>query len=139
MSSGNEVDIHEELAGAAVTPLHKALGVLITLITMFDGYDTFNPAYVIHYVMQPWGLLPSQAGLLVSSGLVGFLFGAMGHGMVADRYGRRNTLLAGLWIVNVMTLLTAMFAQRFCKLLRLEVPHRPWPRRAAAARHHLHQ
>ena len=119
MHSGNEVDIHEELAGAAVTPLHKALGVLITLITMFDGYDTFNPAYVIHYVMQPWGLQPSQAGLLVSSGLVGFLFGAMGHGMVADRYGRRNTLLAGLWIVNVMTLLTAMFASDFASFCGL--------------------
>jgi AAHS family 4-hydroxybenzoate transporter-like MFS transporter len=119
MSSGNEVDIHEELAGAAVTPLHKALGVLITLITLFDGYDTFNPAYVIHYVMQPWGLQPSQAGLLVSSGLIGFLFGAMGHGMVADRYGRRNTLLAGLWIINVMTLLTAMFATDFASFCGL--------------------
>ena len=75
MSSGNEVDIHEELAGASVTPLHKTLGVLITLITLFDGYDTFNPAYVIQYVREPWGLLPSQAGFLVSSGLIGFLFG----------------------------------------------------------------
>ncbi len=113
MSSQTEIDVHEELAGAAVTPLHKALGVLITLITLFDGYDTFNPAYVIHYVMQPWGLAPSQAGLLVSSGLVGFLFGAMGHGMVADRFGRRSTLLAGLWIVNVLTLLTALLATDF--------------------------
>ncbi len=119
MSTGNQVDIHEELAGAAVTPLHKALGVLITLITLFDGYDTFNPAYVIHYVMQPWGLQPSQAGLLVSSGLIGFLFGAMGHGMIADRYGRRNTLLAGLWIINVMTLLTAMFATDFASFCGL--------------------
>jgi len=119
MSTGNQVDIHEELAGAAVTPLHKTLGVLITLITLFDGYDTFNPAYVIHYVMQPWGLQPSQAGLLVSSGLIGFLFGAMGHGMIADRYGRRNTLLAGLWIINVMTLLTAMFATDFASFCGL--------------------
>jgi AAHS family 4-hydroxybenzoate transporter-like MFS transporter len=119
MSSGNQVDIHEELAGAAITPLHKALGVVITLITLFDGYDTFNPAYVIHYVMQPWGLQPSQAGLLVSSGLIGFLFGAMGHGMIADRYGRRNTLLAGLWIINVMTLLTAMFATDFASFCGL--------------------
>jgi AAHS family 4-hydroxybenzoate transporter-like MFS transporter len=119
VSLGTEVDIHEELAGAAITPLHKTLGVLVTLITLFDGYDTFNPAYVIHYVMKPWGLVPSQAGLLVSSGLIGFLFGAMGHGMVADRYGRRNTLLAGLWIVNVLTLLTAIFAtsfESFCAL-----------------------
>jgi MFS transporter, AAHS family, 4-hydroxybenzoate transporter len=108
-----EVDVHEELAGAAVGPEHGILGVLITLITLFDGYDTFNPAYVIHYIMQPWGLAPSQAGLLVSSGLVGFLFGAVGHGIAADRWGRRGTLLAGLWIVNVFTLLTALLANGF--------------------------
>lgn len=119
MSPEAEIDVHEELAGAAVTPLHKILGVLITLITLFDGYDTFNPAYVIHYVMQPWGLVPSQAGLLVSSGLVGFLFGAMSHGMAADRFGRRSTLLAGLWIVNVLTLLTALFATDFISFCAL--------------------
>jgi MFS transporter, AAHS family, 4-hydroxybenzoate transporter len=119
MSSPGEVDIHEELAGAAVTPLHKALGILITLITLFDGYDTFNPAYVIQYVRGPWGLSPSQAGFLVSSGLIGFLFGAMGHGLVADRYGRRNTLLAGLWIVNILTLLTAIFATSYASFCGL--------------------
>ena len=121
MSAGAEVDIHEELAGATVTPLHQTLGVLVTLITLFDGYDTFNPSYVIHYVMQPWGLAPSQAGLLVSSGLIGFLFGAMGHGMVADRFGRRGTLLAGLWIVNVLTLLTAIFATDFWSFCTLRL------------------
>nr|WP_246583888.1 MFS transporter [Bradyrhizobium iriomotense] len=101
------------MSGAAIGPFHKLLGVLITLITLFDGYDTFNPAYVIHYVVQPWGLAPSQAGLLVSSGLIGFLFGAIGHGSIADRLGRRGTLLAGLWIVNVFTLLTAILASDF--------------------------
>ena len=119
MGSGNEVDIHEELAGAAITPLHRMLGVMVTLITMFDGYDTFNPAYVIQYVRQPWGLSPSQAGFLVSSGLIGFLVGAMGHGMVADRYGRRKTLLAGLWIVNLLTLATAIFANSFASFCGL--------------------
>ncbi|MGO8911224.1 MAG: MFS transporter [Bradyrhizobium sp.] len=119
MSSRPEIDVHDELANAAVTPLHKVLGVLVSLITLFDGYDTFNPAYVIHYVMQPWGLLPSQAGLLVSSGLVGFLFGAMGHGMAADRLGRRSTLLAGLWIVNIFTLLTALLATDFLSFCAL--------------------
>jgi MFS transporter, AAHS family, 4-hydroxybenzoate transporter len=113
MSNASEIDVHEELSGAAIGPSHKLLGILITLITLFDGYDTFNPAYVIHFVMQPWGLLPSQAGLLVSSGLVGFLFGAIGHGLVADRFGRRGTLLAGLWIVNVFTVLTALLAHDF--------------------------
>ena len=113
MSHSSEIDVHEELSGAAIGSSHKILGVLITLITLFDGYDTFNPAYVIHYVMQPWSLAPSQAGLLVSSGLLGFLFGAIGHGTVADRFGRRGTLLAGLWIVNVFTVLTALLAHDF--------------------------
>ncbi|MGY8635043.1 MFS transporter [Bradyrhizobium sp. 14AA] len=113
MSISSEIDVREELSGASIGPFHKLLGILITLITLFDGYDTFNPAYVIHYVVQPWALAPSQAGLLVSSGLVGFLFGAIGHGGVADRFGRRGTLLAGLWIVNVFTLLTAVLANDF--------------------------
>ncbi|MGX1320929.1 AAHS family 4-hydroxybenzoate transporter-like MFS transporter [Bradyrhizobium sp. USDA 377] len=113
MSFSSEIDVHEELSDAPIGPFHKLLGFLITLITLFDGYDTFNPAYVIHYVVQPWGLAPSQAGFLMSSGLVGFLFGAIGHGSVADRFGRRGTLLAGLWIVNVFTLLTAVLAGDF--------------------------
>src|SRR3569832_1230215 len=119
MSSGSEVDIHDELAGASGTPLHKTLGILITLITLFDGYDTFNPAYVIQYVRQPWGLLPSQAGFLVSSGLIGFLFGVLGLGLFAVCFGCRKTLLAGLWIVNVMTLLTAIFATSFTSFCTL--------------------
>src|SRR5260221_14434011 len=44
MDSKSEIDVHEELAGAAVGPWHKGVGVLITLITLFDGYDTFHPA-----------------------------------------------------------------------------------------------
>jgi MFS transporter, AAHS family, 4-hydroxybenzoate transporter len=119
MSFSSELDVHEELSGAAVGRSHRILGVLITLITIFDGYDTFNPAYVIHYVMQSWGLVPSQAGLLVSSGLVGFLVGAIGHGAIADRVGRRGTLLAGLWIVNVFTLLTAILAGSFASFCAL--------------------
>src|SRR5215471_12211348 len=113
MAIASEIDVHEELAAARLGPFHKTLGVLITLVTLFDGYDTFNPAYVIHYVMQPWGLAPSQAGLLVSSGLIGFLVAAVCHGMIADRLGRRGTMIAGLWIVNVFTLLTAVLASSF--------------------------
>ena len=115
------IDVHEELAGAKVGPLHRALGVLVALMTLFDGYDTFNPAYVIHFVAGPWGLTPPQAGFLVSSGLVGFLIGAAVHGPVADKLGRRGTLLAGLWIVNVFTVLTPLYGQSFTSFCLLRV------------------
>jgi MFS transporter, AAHS family, 4-hydroxybenzoate transporter len=115
------LDVHEELAEAKVGPLHRSLGALIALMTVFDGYDTFNPAYVIHYVARPWGLSPGQAGFLISSGLIGFLVGAAGHGMVADRLGRRGTLLAGLWIVNVFTVLTPLLGHGFAAFCGLRI------------------
>ena len=66
---GAEIDVREEIAKAALGPYHLFLAALIGMVVFFDGYDTFNPAYVIHYVMKPWHLAPSQAGLIVSSGL----------------------------------------------------------------------
>jgi AAHS family 4-hydroxybenzoate transporter-like MFS transporter len=116
-----KLDVNEELAEARVGPLHRSLGALVTLTTVFDGYDTFNPAYVIHYVVKPWGLTPGQAGFLVSSGLIGFLIGAAGHGSVADRFGRRGTLIAGLWVANLFTVLTPLLGHDFAAFCLLRV------------------
>lgn len=121
MSSSVIIDVNNELAEAKLSPLHRGLGAMMALLTFFDGYDTFNPAYVIHYVVGPWGLAPGQAGLLVSSGLVGFLVGAAAHGIVADRYGRRVTLLGGLWITSAFTLATPIFGDSFFSFCLIRV------------------
>src|SRR3979490_1871420 len=102
------INVHEELAKARITRFHWRLGATMGALTLFDGYDTFNPAYVIHYVMQPWSLKAGQA-----SGLVGFLIGAAVHGLIADRIGRRVTLLGGLWVASIFTLMTAILATSF--------------------------
>src|SRR5690242_21883618 len=104
------IDVHEELADAKVTGFHMRLGLIMGLLTLFDGYDTFNPAYVIHYVVGPWGLKGGQAGLLISSGLVGCRIGAAVHGIIAARCGRRGPLLARLWITSISTLRTTLLA-----------------------------
>ncbi len=115
------IDGNEELAEARLGSLHLRLGVLMTLLTFFDGYDTFNPSYVIHYVMRPWHLQPSQAGLLVSSGLFGFLIGTLTHGPIADRFGRRGTLIGGVWIASLFTLATPIFGHSFSSFCLLRV------------------
>jgi MFS transporter, AAHS family, 4-hydroxybenzoate transporter len=107
------IDVHEELANARITRFHWRLAATLGALTLFDGYDTFNPAYVIHYVMHPWNLKAGQAGLLVSSGLVGFLIGAAVHGLIADRIGRRVTLLGGLWVASIFTLMTPILGTSF--------------------------
>jgi MFS family permease len=119
--SSQAIDVHAELEDAKLSAFHWRLGAIMGLLTLFDGYDTFNPAYVIHYVAGPWGLKAGQAGLLISSGLVGFLLGAALHGVAADRFGRRGTLLAGLWITSVFTLLTALLANSFASFCVLRL------------------
>ncbi len=111
--SGQTFDVHEELAQARIGSYHIKLGVLLALVTFFDGYDTFNPAYVIHFVHDEWHLSLKNGGMLVSSGLIGFLVGAALHGLAADRLGRRVTLLAGLWITTIFSALTALLAHSF--------------------------
>jgi AAHS family 4-hydroxybenzoate transporter-like MFS transporter len=63
--------------------------------------------------MKPWGLIPSQAGFLVSSGLIGFMIGSLIQGKFSDRFGRRATLLAALWIATIFSFATAVLARSF--------------------------
>jgi MFS transporter, AAHS family, 4-hydroxybenzoate transporter len=107
------IDVREEIAGAPLGRYHALIAVLVALAVFFDGYDTFNAAYVIHYVMQPWHLLPGQAGFLVSSGLIGFMIGSLVQGKFSDRFGRRATLLAALWIATLFSFGTATLANSF--------------------------
>ncbi len=115
------VDPRNELGTARLVPTHWVLVVLIVLATLFDGYGTLVPAYVIHFVIKPWHLAPSNAGFLVSSGLIGFAIGAIAHGPVADKFGRRPTLIGGLVIGGVFSILTAVAAQSFATFVLLRV------------------
>src|SRR5580692_6839750 len=107
------IDVREEIAGAPIGGYHRFLALLIGMVVFFDGYDTFNPAYVIHYVMKPWHLAAGLAGWLVSSGLIGFMIGSLLQGKFSDRYGRRATLLAALWVVTIFSFATAALGRSF--------------------------
>lgn len=116
-----KIDVREEIATAPLGRYHGLVGVLIGLAVFFDGYDTFNAAYVIHYVMKPWHLAPSQAGFLVSSGLIGFMIGSLVQGKFSDRYGRRATLIGALWIATIFSLATATLANSFVTFCSLRL------------------
>lgn len=115
------LDVRTELGEAPLRPFHWMLVGLVALATMFDGFDTFVPTYVIHFVVQPWGLSPSAAGFLVSAGLIGFAIGSLTHGIVADRIGRRPTFIAGLLVTGVFSVLTGALAHSFGVFVLLRV------------------
>ena len=115
------MDIRTELDQAPLGPRHWLIVAVLGLVTLFDGYDTFVPSYVIPYALKQWSLPPSQAGLLVSSGLVGFMIGSLAVGLIADRIGRKPTLLAGLLIACLIDLITASQARAFIPFVTLRL------------------
>jgi AAHS family 4-hydroxybenzoate transporter-like MFS transporter len=115
------LDIRGELEKASLGLRHWIVVAVLGLVTLFDGYDTFAPSYVIPYAIKEWRLPPSQAGLLVSSGLVGFMIGSLAVGLIADRIGRKPTLLGGLLIASLIDLITASQARSFMPFVSLRL------------------
>lgn len=115
------MDIRSQLEKATLGPRHWTVVLLLGLVTLFDGYDTFAPSYVIPYAIKEWHLPPSQAGLLVSSGLVGFMIGSLLVGLIADRVGRKKTLLAGLIIASLFDMVIASQARSFGAFVTLRL------------------
>ncbi|CAI9410497.1 MFS transporter [Nocardioides sp. T2.26MG-1] len=69
--------------------------VLCWLIVVFDGYDLIVYGTTIPALLaEPgWGLTPGTAGTIGSLAFVGMLVGALTAGSLADRLGRRRTII----------------------------------------------
>ncbi|GLY65986.1 MFS transporter [Amycolatopsis taiwanensis] len=113
------MDAVAELKSAKFGRFHAVLVVGVMLALIFDGYDTLNPSYVLHYTLGPWQLSHGAAGFMVSAGLIGFGIGAVAHGPLADRIGRRPVLLTALFSAGVLSLLTATMATGFISFVLL--------------------
>lgn len=66
------------------------LGALGTLLF---GFDTGNIAGALLYIEGDLGTTPFLNGMIVSSIIVGAIIGAVASGRIADRLGRRRTIL----------------------------------------------
>ena len=80
----------------------SALGViaLCWLIVVFDGYDLIVYGTTIPALLEEpgWSLTPAGAGRIGSLAFAGMLIGALSGGAIADRFGRRRTIIVSvLW------------------------------------------
>lgn len=115
------LELRAEIERLPFGRLHAGVAVVLALATLFDGYDVFVPAYVIPYAGRAWHLLPSEAGLLVSSGLVGFMIGALLNGAFADRIGRKPVLAAALLLAAFGNLANAIWADSYARFLAVRL------------------
>ncbi len=85
---------------------------LCWLIVVFDGYDLIVYGTTIPSLLaEPgWHLTPGTAGTIGSLAFVGMLVGALTAGSLADRLGRRRTIIGCVAWFSVFTGLCGLAA-----------------------------
>lgn len=92
---GSEMSVSSVLERSKMRPLQYLVVVLCTLCNAFDGYDIFIMGFALPHL--PHGFASSaEKGVLVSAGLIGMGVGALFLAPLADRFGRRTLIIAGL-------------------------------------------
>lgn len=94
--------------------------ILMVLLNALDGFDVLSSAFASPGISKEWGIPRSELGLVLSAELVGMGFGSVLLGGVADRYGRKLTMLAclvimagGMFLASVANAVAPMVAFRF--------------------------
>ena len=116
MSAQGLSSIHEQenlLARLDRLPLNRRvlfLVFLLGIVWVLEAFDIGIIAPVLFIVRNLWHLDPSTIGVVGSAGTLGIVLGLLPAGRIADRYGRKTTLLAGIVIFSIFTFVAA-FAQ----------------------------
>lgn len=81
---------------------------LLFLLVLFDGGDVAALGLTLPRISREFGLSPSQAGTIASSGMIGMLFGAIIGGRLSDKFGVKSLLIASTFTFAFFSMLTAL-------------------------------
>ncbi|HWL46619.1 MAG TPA: MFS transporter [Sphingomonadaceae bacterium] len=101
MSNDPRVIIDESPMGAFQI---VAIGITI-LLNALDGFDVLAISFAAPGIAEEWGIDRAQLGIVLSMELIGMAVGSLFLGGVADRAGRRPTILGCLAVMATGMLL----------------------------------
>ncbi len=95
---------------------HVKIRLIVGLATFFDGVDAMMLAYIMPVLLGQWHIPPTKIGLLISTGYLGQLIGAVFFGWYAEKYGRIKSLSASVLVLAIGSLACA-FSWSYTSLL----------------------
>jgi benzoate transport len=94
-------DPRESLSVAPMSALQIIVVVLTLGFTALDGFDVLSISFASPGIAAEWGVDRAALGIVLSMELFGMAIGSIVLGGVADRIGRRPTMLGCLAVMTV--------------------------------------
>lgn len=93
---------------------------MMVLLNALDGFDVLSSAFAAPGIAADWGIERSALGIMLSAELVGMGFGSVLLGGMADKAGRKLTMLCclvvmaiGMWLAHDANSITSITVWRF--------------------------
>ena len=81
--------------------------LLCGVVLLLDGFDTQAMGFLVPPIAENFDVPLSAFGPVLAAGLVGLMLASMASGPIADRWGRRWTIIGSTFVFGVFTLFTA--------------------------------
>ena len=92
----NMKDPRDYIDHEKMSPLQIIVIFITVLLNAIDGFDVLSISFAAPGIAKEWGTTPAALGVVMSMELVGMAIGSFILGGVADKMGRRPTLLGCL-------------------------------------------
>ncbi|MFT8234408.1 MFS transporter [Pseudomonas guariconensis] len=104
---GNCLDVHSFINDQPLSRYQWRVVILCFLIVFLDGLDTAAMGFIAPALSQEWGIDRASLGPVMSAALIGMVFGALGSGPLADRFGRKGVLVGAVLVFGGFSLASA--------------------------------
>jgi benzoate transport len=94
-------DPREIIDQSAMTRAQIMVVGLTVLMNAIDGFDVLSIAFASPGIAREWGIAQTALGVVLSMELIGMAFGSVLLGGVADKIGRRPTLLGCVVVMTI--------------------------------------
>ena len=100
------IDVSGAIGRSSLTRFHYLVFTLCGLVALMDGYDSVIIGITAPSIAKTLGLDVKTFGPIFAAAQFGFMAGAFVAGPIADRFGRKLTLVAAALLFGVSTALT---------------------------------